>query len=946
MVTARNSGILWTIPILITFCSLSFPVYAKYGGGSGTADDPYQIATAEDLMLLGESTNDYDKHFILMADIDLDPNLPGRKIFDKAVIAPHKYVDGFWPPQGTPFTGTFDGNGNTISHLTINGESYLGLFGRLTGAEVRNLGIIDVNISGSGKYIGGLVGSNGGDLTVCYSVGTVSGGGYVGGLTGSNGYNSVVTFCYSAGIVSGNGKVGGLVGRNYGGAVNHCCSTSAVNSDERGGRMGGLVGYNFRGNVIRCYSTGKVSSNGDDVGGLVGFNYKGRVIYCYSTGTVSGNWYVGGLVGQNYEGDVTACYSTGAIIGGGSGGLVGSGNPDKVANSFWDIQTSGQTRSAGGTGLTTVEMQNINTYLYTDWGFFGEIEHSLYEIWRISTSQNYPRLIWETKPLRVLNPYPQNGTVDVIQPLILSWLVGASALHYDIYFGEDEQAVANATTDSPGIYRGRQPREVTTYDPGTLEWGKTYYWRIDKVNGPPDYTVNEGSLWVFTTEPTAYPIQNITATASSMHKADTGPEKSIDGSGLDDNDLHSKEPTDMWLSGNEPLGAWIEFQFDRIYKLHEMWVWNSNQISEPLLDFGFKDVMIEYSTNGTDWMELDGVPEFAQAPGKDGYAHNTTFDLGGATAKYIRLNAVSNWGDLPQFGLSEVRFFYKPVRARKTNPESGATDVDLAVTLQWRSGTEAVMHDVYFGTDEQAVIDGNAPVTTVTETSYGPFSLDLDTTYYWKINEVNMVEMPTAWESDVWNFTTLEFLVVEDFESYNDLDPDDPESKRIFNTWIDGWDNPWANGAIVGMDEPPWIERTIAHTGTESMSFSYDNAVGKSEATADTDNLAIGQDWTIEGVETLSLWFIDDSANAPETMYVVLNDTAGVEHDNPNATQADVWTEWRIDLQEFADQGVDLTNVNSITIGFGNRNNPVASGSGWMYFDDIRLYRPTAEPAL
>jgi hypothetical protein len=318
-------------------------------------------------------------------------------------------------------------------------------------------------------------------------------------------------------------------------------------------------------------------------------------------------------------------------------------------------------------------------------------------------------------------------------------------------------------------------------------------------------------------------------------------------------------------------------------------------------------------------------------------------NFGGVIAKYIRLTAVSNWGDLPQFGLSEVRFFYLPVQTRKPIPDSGATDVDVVVTLQWRFGTEAVMYDVYFGTDEQAVIDGTASVTTVTETSSGQLLLDLSTTYYWKINEVNILETTTGWEADVWNFTTLEFFVVDDFESYNNFDPDDPECRRIYLTWIDGFDNPWANGAIIGMDEPPFAERTIAHTGTESMSFSYDNGVGYSEATADLANLSIGRDWTIEGVEILSLWFIDDSGNAAEPMYVALaNDngmTGVVYHDNPNATQVDVWTEWRIDLTRFADHGVDLTNVNSITIGLGNRNNPVAGGSGWMYFDDIRLYR-------
>jgi len=182
------------------------------------------------------------------------------------------------------------------------------------------------------------------------------------------------------------------------------------------------------------------------------------------------------------------------------------------------------------------------------------------------------------------------------------------------------------------------------------------------------------------------------------------------------------------------------------------------------------------------------------------------------------------------------------------------------------------------------------------------------------------------------------FIIVDDFESYNDLDPSDPNSNRIFETWIDGYDNPEINGAIVGYAEPPWVERIIAHTGTESMPFHYDNAVGKSEATM---TLKYPRDWTIEGIGILSLWFYGRPANAPETMYVVLNDTAGVDNNNLNATQVDIWTEWRINLQVFADQGVNLATVNTITLGFGNRNNPVAGGLGMMYFDDIRLYRST-----
>ncbi len=121
------------------------------------------------------------------------------------------------------------------------------------------------------------------------------------------------------------------------------------------------------------------------------------------------------------------------------------------------------------------------------------------------------------------------------------------------------------------------------------------------------------------------------------------------------------------------------------------------------------------------------------------------------------------------------------------------------------------------------------------------------------------------------------------------------------------------------------------------MPMSYDNAVGKSEATL---TLTSNRDWTVNGVNTLTIWYRGGSSNAAETMYVVLNGSAGVDNDNPDAAQKGAWTQWNIDLQAFADQGVNLANVNSITLGLGNRSNPVAGGSGIMYFDDIRLYPP------
>ena len=197
---------------------LALPAQAKYSGGTGEPNDPYQIATAADLILLGESPGDYDKHFLLTADIDLDPNLPGRKVFDKAVIAPDTNpADTYSQFQGKSFTGVFDGKGHAISGLTIIGKDYVGLFGGLASrADVQNLRVVDVHITGSGSYIGGLAGWNYyGRVTHCYSSGTVSGAGdRVGGLVGWN-YGDVIQ-CYSIGAVTGKNYVGGLVGESYG----------------------------------------------------------------------------------------------------------------------------------------------------------------------------------------------------------------------------------------------------------------------------------------------------------------------------------------------------------------------------------------------------------------------------------------------------------------------------------------------------------------------------------------------------------------------------------------------------------------------------------------------------------------------------------------------------------------------------------------------------------
>jgi hypothetical protein len=253
------------------------------------------------------------------------------------------------------FTGSLDGKKYDISGLNIKRQSgwYVGLFGAIgAGGEVKNVGVINVNITG-GEKVGGLVGENKGKVSNSYSTGNVTGeSDFVGGLVGIN--SGTVLNSYSTGNVTGESDVGGLVGRNEGTVLN---SNSTGNVTGESGRVGGLVGLND-GTVSNSYSTGNVTGESYFVGGLVGLN-DGTVSNSYSTGNVSGNYRVGGLVGETIEGGtVSNSYSTGNVSGNNKvGGLVGQNYKGNISNSYWDKEATGQSSSEGGNGLKTSQMQ-------------------------------------------------------------------------------------------------------------------------------------------------------------------------------------------------------------------------------------------------------------------------------------------------------------------------------------------------------------------------------------------------------------------------------------------------------------------------------------------------------------------------------------------------------------------------------------------------------------
>jgi hypothetical protein len=541
-------------------------------------------------------------------------------------------------------------------------------------------------------------------------------------------------------------------------------------------------------------------------------------------------------------------------------------------------------------------------------------------------------LVKELIPLgTAYDPSPSDENPDVVHDVVLNWTPGTYANTHNLFIGTDINDVNDATVESPLGATAQEGLDVNNYDIGRLEFDTTYYWRVDEVNSPSTPGTYKGLVWSFKVEPVAIkvPASDITATASTSYGTD--PNDTINESGLDpDNmDLHSSIQADMWLSvPGAPNSVWIRFDFEKVYKLHQVFVWNYNYAG-TLLNAGFKDVIVEYSQDGQTWTEVPDVPQFAKGTGKNGYKYNTVVDLGDVVATSVRLRQQTNWG-MPVSGLSEVAFTYIPVWARNPKPENEAVDVPLDVTLTWYPGREAGEHKVYISTDETAVTEGTADTQTVTGPVDGPLSLDLNRTYYWRVDEVNNGEVPAVWSGDVWSFSTIESFIVDDFEDYNDTQP-----YTVWDTWIDGLTDSTYGGSRMGNEYEPFCEETIVHGGSQSAPLTYNNtSATKSEAVANTANLAIGSDWSVGNPDTLVIWFRGDPNNlATDQLYVKLNSTKVLYEGDVSDISGTTWKKWQIDITSLS--GLNLSNVTSITIGLERIG--ATGDSGVLYLDDIQL---------
>jgi len=597
------------------------------------------------------------------------------------------------------------------------------------------------------------------------------------------------------------------------------------------------------------------------------------------------------------------------------------------------------------------------------------------------------------------NPEPVDGAQFEPIDIDLNWAEGMNAIMQAVYFGTDAGEVTNAT--------GAPTQMVNTFDPGILELETTYYWRVDTFNGAEWIT---GPLWSFRTMPQIPLAEdpNLVAwwkldegigttvvdySGNNHHgKFTLGQVEWVDGIdggalAFPDGWVEMTEYEGILGTQNRTVTAWINTTG---YGDYISWGENVNtqkwicRVQDTAANGTVGALRTECSggyiigstvlTDGQ-WHHVTSVLEVVgQSDIMDIklYVDGVRELISGSQA--IDVNTVSEgrkvWlgeghhGRLFPGLVDDIRLYNKALTqdeikllmrgdlllAWDPEPPRGRTvDIESVLPLRWKAGDSAAQHDVYFGTDKDGV--GSADESDATNIYRGrqgavvynpPEGVEWGGgPYYWRIDEYNTDG--TISKGNIWNFTVADFILIDNFESYNDLEPDDPDSNRIFNVWLDGFNNPAINGSIVGYADPPFTEQTIVHGGRKSMPFAYDNAVGKSEATLTLTGL---RDWTKYGIEVLSLWFRGGPDNAPEPMYVVLNGNTSVTHDNPAAAQIETWTQWTIDLQAFADQGLNLASVDTITIGLGNRNNPVAGGSGMMFFDDIQLRQSTQEPAI
>jgi hypothetical protein len=449
--------------------------------------------------------------------------------------------------------------------------------------------------------------------------------------------------------------------------------------------------------------------------------------------------------------------------------------------------------------------------------------------------------VWKftAAPVTAFAPTPRNGDKWIATDVTLGWQPGQGATQHQLYFSTDKDAVVNRDASA---FKVKQP--AYSYIPGALSQNTTYYWAVDEVTVTGEIA---GELWKFTTvgaslggvkgeyyngmTPTGAPqLTRIDSEINFLWGDPGGPGAPI---GVDQ--FSARWTADLEIAIADTY-TFITSSDDGV----RLWL-NDEPIIDNWTDHGTAD---DYSRP----MTLEpGVYSLRME-----YYENT----GGAVAQL-------SWQS-PNFARQIIPAgpLQPPVRARALYPANGDANVPQEVTLVWSAGEKAVTHDVYFGADAEAVAAADTASSlykgrqALDKNTFDAGTLEWNKTYYWRVDEVNDAETDSPWQAGVWSFTTADFLVVDDFESYND---EEGTNTRIYENWIDGYADQ-SSGSIVGHFDPPFAEQTIVHGGRQSMPLEFDNSKSPYFSEAYRD-FAPTQNWTVNGVDTLVLWV--QGAQAP-----------------------------------------------------------------------------------
>ena len=540
------------------------------------------------------------------------------------------------------------------------------------------------------------------------------------------------------------------------------------------------------------------------------------------------------------------------------------------------------------------------------------------------------------------DPSPADGAEFIALDATLSWTGGFGSKLHTVYFGNNFDEINNAA--------GNLPQTEAEYNPGPLEKGMTYYWRVDEFDGVTTY---KGDVWSFSTI-TDIPISNPNLMGWWSLDEGTG-DVAVDWSGHDNHGQLEGGP--LWVEGR--VGGALEFDGNNWIDCGDAltmtdaltitcWVnpaglsgdngWVTRQASYAfksnsdhlrfttpgILDHDAFNAILQVGT----WQHVAVTFEPDQVGGAAFFINGVELDRMDASSMSAGSGpfriANNQWNQYYEGMIDDVRVYDKiltaeeitqtmrgdPLVAWGPSPANGSTpDIDQALPLSWSPGDNASQHDVYFGTDENAVANADTSTADIyrgrqSATSYtppegvewggGP--------YYWRVDEVNTDG--TISKGGLWSFTVADFILVDDFESYTDNDID---GESIWQHWIDGFGIA-GNGAQVGYLLPPYAERAIVNNGNQSMPFFYDNIAGVSNSEA-VLTLAAPRDWTRNGLTDLSLWF----RGYPASTGSFVEAPAGTF--TMTGSGADIWgtaDQFHYAFKTLTGTGTIITRVNSL----------------------------------